>query len=37
MQGRRPDISIVSDRNRLDEHLGGITDVIDANLGRSTQ
>ena len=34
IQGRRPDIAIVDDRTRLDEHLGGITDVIDANLGR---
>lgn len=32
VQGRRPDITIVDDRTRLDEHLGGLTDVIDANL-----
>jgi hypothetical protein len=34
VQGRRPDITIVDDRTRLDEDLGGLTDVIDANLGR---
>jgi hypothetical protein len=34
VEGRRPDISIVDDRTRLDEYLGDITDVIDANLGR---
>jgi len=33
-QGRRPDIRIVDDRTRLDEHLGGVIDVIDADLGR---
>ena len=33
VQGRRPDITIVDDRTRLDENLGGLTDVIDANLG----
>lgn len=33
-QGRRPDIRIVDDRTRLDEQLGGVSDVIDANLGR---
>ena len=32
VEGRRPDITIVDDRTRLDEHLGGLTDVIDANL-----
>ena len=33
VQGRRPDITIIDDRTRLDENLGGLTDVIDANLG----
>ena len=33
VEGRRPDIAIVDDRTRLDENLGGLTDVIDANLG----
>ena len=32
VEGRRPDIAIIDDRTRLDERLGGITDVIDANL-----
>ncbi len=34
VEGRRPDIRIVDDRTRLDENLGEIADVIDANLGR---
>ena len=34
IEGRRPDIRIVDDRTRLDERLGDIPDVIDANLGR---
>ncbi len=34
IQGRRPDVTIVDDRTRLDQHLGEISDVIDANLGR---
>jgi Protein of unknown function (DUF2723) len=34
VEGRRPDIAIVDDRTRLDEHLGEVTDVIDAQLGR---
>jgi hypothetical protein len=34
VQGRRPDIEIIDDRTRLDENLGGLTDVIDANLGK---
>jgi hypothetical protein len=34
VEGRRPDIAIIDDRTRLDDDLGGITDVIDANLGR---
>jgi hypothetical protein len=33
VEGQRPDIAIVDDRTRLDENLGGLTDVIDANLG----
>ena len=33
VEGRRPDLTIVDDRTRLDEGLGEITDVIDANLG----
>jgi hypothetical protein len=33
VEGRRPDLTIVDDRTRLDERLGDITDVIDANLG----
>lgn len=32
VEGRRPDISIVDDRTRLDEGLGDIYAVIDANL-----
>jgi len=34
VEGRRPDLTIIDDRTRLDEGLGGINDVIDANLGR---
>ncbi len=33
VQGRRQDLTIVDDRTRLDEALGSMTDVIDANLG----
>lgn len=33
VEGRRPDLAIVDDRTRLDEELGDIIDVIDANLG----
>ena len=33
VEGRRDDIEIVDDRTRLDENLGSLTDVIDANLG----
>ena len=33
VQGQRPDVTIVDDRTRLDEDLGSLTDVIDANLG----
>lgn len=32
VEGQRPDITIVDDRTRLDEELGSVTDVIDANL-----
>ncbi len=34
VEGKRPDIAIIDDRTRLDENLGGLTDVIDANLGK---
>ena len=34
VQGRRPDIAIIDDRTRIDENLGSLTDVIDANLGK---
>ena len=37
IEDRRPDISIVDDRTRLDENLGDITDVIDANLGHAAR
>jgi hypothetical protein len=33
IEGRRRDMWVVDDRTRLDEDLGDITDVIDANLG----
>jgi hypothetical protein len=33
-QGRRTDVRIVDDRTRVDEQLGDVTDVIDANLGQ---
>jgi hypothetical protein len=33
VEGRRPDVRIVDDRTRLDERLGEVEDVIDANLG----
>ena len=32
IEGRRPDISIIDDRTRLDQNLGDIYDVIDTNL-----
>ena len=32
VEGRRPDIRIVDDRTRLDEDLGEVADVIEANL-----
>ena len=34
VEGRRPDVAIVDDRTRLDQDLGDVNDVIDANLGR---
>ncbi len=33
VEGERPDITIIDDRTRLDENHGGLTNVIDANLG----
>jgi Protein O-mannosyl-transferase TMEM260-like len=32
IEGRRPDIRIIDDRTRLDENLGDVSHVIDANL-----
>ena len=32
IDGQRPDITIIDDRTRLDEHLGSVDDVIDAYL-----
>lgn len=34
IEGRRPDLTVIDDRTRLDQDLGGITDVIDAYLGK---
>ncbi len=34
VQGRRLDVRVIDDRTILDERLGGVTDVIDANLGQ---
>lgn len=34
VQGRRPDVWIVDDRVLVDDNLGRVTDVIDANLGK---
>ena len=34
VEGRRPDIFIADDRTRLDQDLGDVPQVIDANLGR---
>ena len=34
VEGQRPDLAIVDDRTRVDEDLGEIYDVIDANLPR---
>jgi hypothetical protein len=33
VEGRRPDISIIDDRTRLDEQLGEVTTVIEQHLG----
>ena len=33
VEGRRPDITIIDDRTRLDENIGGLTDAIDRYLG----
>jgi hypothetical protein len=33
IDGQRPDVEILDDRTRLDEGLGELEDVIDANLG----
>ncbi len=33
VEGRRPDIWVVDDRTRIDEDLGEVRDVIEANLG----
>jgi hypothetical protein len=32
IEGRRPDLTVIDDRTRLDQGLGDVTDVIDANL-----
>jgi hypothetical protein len=32
MEGRRPNLTVIDDRTRLDQHLGAVNDVIDANL-----
>jgi Protein O-mannosyl-transferase TMEM260-like len=34
VEGRRPDVTVVDDRDLLDENLGTVDDVIEANLGR---
>ena len=34
VEGRRPDITIVDDRTRIDDHLGDVPDVIEANIDR---
>jgi Protein O-mannosyl-transferase TMEM260-like len=34
VEGQRPDVAIIDDRTRLDQDMGDIYDVIDANLGR---
>lgn len=33
IEGRRPDITVIDDRTRIDERLGGVIAVIDAHLG----
>jgi hypothetical protein len=32
IEGRRPDLTVIDDRTRLDQGLGDVSDVIDANL-----
>ena len=32
IEGQRPDLAVIDDRTRLDQGLGDVTDVIDANL-----
>jgi hypothetical protein len=32
VEGQRPDLTIIDDRTRLDEHLGAVSDVIEANI-----
>ena len=32
IEDRRPDVFVADDRTRLDQHLGDLTTVIDANL-----
>ena len=34
IEGQRPDLTVIDDRTRLDEGLGELTDVIDANLSK---
>jgi hypothetical protein len=34
IEGQRPDLTVIDDRTRLDQGLGGLADVIDANLPR---
>ncbi len=34
IEGKRPDIFVADDRTRLDQDLGEVNDVIDANLGK---
>jgi hypothetical protein len=32
IEGQRPDVTVIDDRTRLDQGMGDVTDVIDANL-----
>jgi hypothetical protein len=34
VEGRRPDVTVIDDRDLLDENLGTVDDLIEANLGR---
>ena len=36
VEGRRPDLTVIDDRTRLDQGLGEASDVIDAQLGKRT-